>query len=176
MTYTGHYHHIPGSPEDPLPFGVKVARCGGPGLCALCSNEATSWVLKDLHDKAEATEKKEKFKLNTPGQTAAPVARIFQSIPAEVVAIQYTGGAGLGRDIEAWIKNNGGNATYRDASEPLEAVGDAPGHDGWPESLYIETDAGWTQAHEGYWVIQGTAGEFYPCRPDVFERKYEPKK
>ena len=24
------------------------------------------------------------------------------------------------------------------------------------------------------WVIQGVAGEFYPCKPDIFEKTYEP--
>ena len=24
------------------------------------------------------------------------------------------------------------------------------------------------------WVIQGVAGEFYPCKPDIFAATYEP--
>lgn len=39
MTYTSHGHHIDGTIKDdnrPL----KVARCGGPGLCDICSKEA----------------------------------------------------------------------------------------------------------------------------------------
>jgi hypothetical protein len=24
------------------------------------------------------------------------------------------------------------------------------------------------------WVIQGVHGEFYPCKPDIFEKTYEP--
>lgn len=172
MTFTAHGHQIPGSPADPRPEGMKVFRCGGVGLCSLCSNEATAWTIKDLHDKAEAKELAEKQAEHTP----ATHGTVFQTVPAEIVAIQFTGGGGQGRDIESWIKSNGGNATWYEAAEPVEAVGDAPGHDGWAESLTIETDAGWTEAKVGYWVIKGTAGEFYPCRPDVFERKYEPKK
>lgn len=172
MTYTNHNHHIPGSPEDPLPFGAKIHRCGGPGLCALCSKEATAWTIQDLHDKAERREKAEQDALHTPANHAT----VFQSIPSEIVAIQFTGGGSQGRDIEAWIKANGGNATWREAAEPYHPEGDEPGHDGWPETLQIETDAGWTEAKVGYWVIQGTEGEFYLCRPDAFDRKYEPKK
>ena len=25
----------------------------------------------------------------------------------------------------------------------------------------------------GDWIIKGTAGEFYPCKPDIFEQTYE---
>lgn len=27
---------------------------------------------------------------------------------------------------------------------------------------------------EGYWVIKGIKGEYYPCDPDVFKKTYEP--
>lgn len=39
MVYTTHGHHIRGTvlEEGPHP---KVYRCGGPGFCTLCSNEA----------------------------------------------------------------------------------------------------------------------------------------
>jgi hypothetical protein len=29
-------------------------------------------------------------------------------------------------------------------------------------------------AEPGDWVIRGVAGEFYPCKPDIFEATYEP--
>ena len=29
-------------------------------------------------------------------------------------------------------------------------------------------------ASEGDWVIRGIKGEFYPCKPDIFEATYEP--
>jgi len=28
-------------------------------------------------------------------------------------------------------------------------------------------------ASEGDWIIQGVKGEFYPCKPDIFEQTYE---
>ena len=27
---------------------------------------------------------------------------------------------------------------------------------------------------ENDWIIKGIAGEFYPCKPDIFEATYEP--
>lgn len=29
-------------------------------------------------------------------------------------------------------------------------------------------------ATEGDWIIKGVQGEFYPCKPDIFEATYEP--
>ena len=26
----------------------------------------------------------------------------------------------------------------------------------------------------GDWIIRGVAGEFYPCKPDIFEASYDP--
>lgn len=29
-------------------------------------------------------------------------------------------------------------------------------------------------ATQGDWIIKGVKGEFYPCKPDIFEATYEP--
>lgn len=29
-------------------------------------------------------------------------------------------------------------------------------------------------ASKGDWIIKGVKGEFYPCKPDIFEATYEP--
>jgi hypothetical protein len=39
----------------------------------------------------------------------------------------------------------------------------------------IETLEGVMKAVEGDWIIRGVAGEFYPCKPDIFELTYEPE-
>jgi hypothetical protein len=38
----------------------------------------------------------------------------------------------------------------------------------------IHTLEGVMTAQPGDWIIRGTEGELYPCKPSVFERKYEP--
>lgn len=38
----------------------------------------------------------------------------------------------------------------------------------------INTLEGKMRASSGDWIIRGTEGELYPCKPSVFERKYEP--
>lgn len=40
--------------------------------------------------------------------------------------------------------------------------------------LVIPTLEGPHIASPGDWIIQGVQGEFYPCKPDIFEATYEP--
>jgi hypothetical protein len=40
--------------------------------------------------------------------------------------------------------------------------------------LGIETMEGTMWASHGDWIIKGVQGEFYPCKPDIFEATYEP--
>ncbi len=39
--------------------------------------------------------------------------------------------------------------------------------------MVIPTLEGVMQADEGDWIIRGVEGEFYPCKPDIFEKTYE---
>ena len=39
---------------------------------------------------------------------------------------------------------------------------------------WISTLEGGHVVTPGDWIIRGVAGEFYPCKPDIFERTYEP--
>lgn len=38
----------------------------------------------------------------------------------------------------------------------------------------IETLEGTHHASVGDWIITGVHGEQYPCKPDIFEKTYEP--
>lgn len=40
--------------------------------------------------------------------------------------------------------------------------------------IFIETLEDEMRASVGDWIIKGVKGEFYPCKPDVFELTYEP--
>ena len=39
--------------------------------------------------------------------------------------------------------------------------------------IQIPTLEGVITAQIGDWIIKGVAGEFYPCKPDIFEATYE---
>ncbi len=52
-----------------------------------------------------------------------------------------------------------------------------PGHN-WRmckggDAIEIETLEGTMRADGGDWIIKGVKGEFYPCKPDIFEATYE---
>jgi len=167
MTYTSHGHHIPGSPTDPGD-ALPKARCGGPGLCGVCTSQSDLW-----RQEAERLGVLEELDASTPQHEGILVAKIYQSKIVNIEAIQFTGGAANGMDIEAWVKAYGGNATWRNEIEPWTSEDGTVGHDGIPEMLTIQTLEGFMEAPPGWWIIRGTKGEFYPCRDDVFREKYE---
>ena len=42
--------------------------------------------------------------------------------------------------------------------------------------LAIFTLEGTMEARIDDWIIKGVNGEFYPCKPDIFDKTYEPAK
>ena len=56
--------------------------------------------------------------------------------------------------------------------------GDWPGVEvNYPGSMgraRITTLEGVMIAENGDWIIKGIKGEFYPCKPDIFDATYEP--
>lgn len=47
------------------------------------------------------------------------------------------------------------------------------GGDNGLQWVWIETLEGTMTANYGDYVIKGVKGEFYPCKPDIFEATYE---
>jgi hypothetical protein len=84
----------------------------------------------------------------------------FRKKPVVIDAMQFHGGwSGDGRDILDWM-GKGGNWTAGASNEP--------------GTLSIQTLEGTMTAVEGDWIIKGVKGEFYPCKPAIFELTYEP--
>lgn len=42
------------------------------------------------------------------------------------------------------------------------------------KKIRLKTLEGTMYADVKDWVIKGVQGEFYPCKPDIFEKTYEP--
>ena len=59
--------------------------------------------------------------------------------------------------------------------EELDSFMDSSGYhfDDGDFDLYIETLEGDHKANKGDYIIKGVKGEFYPCKPDIFEMTYE---
>jgi len=41
------------------------------------------------------------------------------------------------------------------------------------DTFLIQTLEGVMEASPGDWIIKGVKGEFYPCKPDIFQMTYE---
>jgi len=63
----------------------------------------------------------------------------------------------------------------KDSKEGIaEILRFCPGAQLYPDStIGIKTLEGNMRANIGDWIIRGIKGEFYPCKPDIFEQTYE---
>ena len=91
--------------------------------------------------------------------------------PVEIQAIQWDGTAKIATRIVEWVAFFGGNATYEciDPDRCTESHGDSP------HAILIDTLEGTMRTLINDYVIKETVDEFYPCKPNVFEAKYDRK-
>lgn len=90
----------------------------------------------------------------------------FRKKPVEIEAVQFIySDSGI-----AALKSFCGNALGKTHKERhITAVGEA-------EIGTLEDGVHLTVKHiatEGDWIIKGVQGEFYACKPDIFEQTYE---
>jgi hypothetical protein len=90
---------------------------------------------------------------------------MFRKKPVVIEARQWNGTASGATPIIDWILTGERSARYHDAAD---AVPDAR------TEIAIDTLEGTITASPGDWIIRGVQGEFYPCKPDIFEATYEP--
>ena len=79
----------------------------------------------------------------------------FRKKPMVVEAVQWTGGNT--EEVLVFCNREGQLCRFDDSS----------GH------LIVSTLEGDLQAVPGDWIICGVNGEFYPCKPEIFEKTYE---
>ena len=86
----------------------------------------------------------------------------FRKKPVVIEAMQLVDLASHD-EIGRWIRRNSATAFHSSGS-----------HSGgvW---LKIDTLEGVVTASTGDWIIRGVKGEFYPCKPDIFDATYEPE-
>lgn len=66
---------------------------------------------------------------------------------------------------------------FRPGENDDEMVAHLEGCTGWnmtDDGIVIPTLEGDHLAKPGDWIIKGVAGEFYPCKPEIFDATYEP--
>jgi hypothetical protein len=93
----------------------------------------------------------------------------YRKKPVEVEAMQWDGTAEGATPIIDWILREGGSAVYT-CSDPVRCSE----HDGdTPHVISIPTLEGTMNVSLGDYVIRGTRGEFYPCKPEPFADTFE---
>lgn len=81
-------------------------------------------------------------------------ARKFRKRPVTIEAMQLTDAKSV-LDIEEWINSV------------------TTGYQTNPPTIWIDTLEGRMTANAGDWIIKGVNGEFYPCKPDIFNKIYQ---
>ena len=102
----------------------------------------------------------------------------FVKRPVEITAVEFTGTLENHRGMDVFIGDtehehfdDGGFGFDPEAA--LASDGETPDLDGHQSQIQINTLEGPITASVGDWIIRGVKGEFYPCKPDVFEQSYE---
>jgi len=95
---------------------------------------------------------------------------LFRKRPVTIKARQLDGNPVNDYDIYLWIEGCVGSFNPLSKEIPDSGVSVDPS-DG---SFMIATPKGVMHAYRGDWIIRDMAGEFYPCRDDIFRQTYEP--
>lgn len=82
-----------------------------------------------------------------------PGPRKYRKKPVVIEAVQFTGRNDA--EVAAFVGDNG--------YDPVDVR----------PTWMIQTLEGLMQASVGDFIIKGVKGEFYPCKPDIFEATYE---
>lgn len=86
----------------------------------------------------------------------------YRKKPVEIEAVQLTPESGI--EVVSWLADHGADFVAL-AQAPDEEV---------LHAIEIRTLEGDMRADVGDWIIRGVKGEFYPCKPDIFDATYEP--
>ena len=86
----------------------------------------------------------------------------FRKKPVVIEAMQFDGSEESADELIDWIYP---------LFDGISAVGDIENAHGW--TLYIDTPEGEMECSAGDYIIKGVAGEFYPCKEEIFHLTYE---
>ena len=82
----------------------------------------------------------------------------YRKKPVEIEAVQFIGDFASFNKIQKFVGEN----------IKVKNMGCSG-----PISIVIKTLEGNMKAIPGDYIIKGVNGEFYPCKPDIFEKTYE---
>lgn len=83
----------------------------------------------------------------------------YKKKPVVIEALQFVDKVDRVAELSEFMDNQELVVNYENPNNPV---------------MKIETLEGVMTASEGDYIIKGVNGEFYPCKPDIFEKTYEP--
>lgn len=83
----------------------------------------------------------------------------YRKKPVVIEALQFVDKVDRVAELSEFMDNQELVVNYENPNNPV---------------MKIETLEGVMTASEGDYIIKGVNGEFYPCKPDIFEKTYEP--
>ncbi len=90
----------------------------------------------------------------------------FRKKPVEIDAVRFSASPQGLEQLKSFCGESLGRVIRPSSGSPAEA-----------EICTLEDGKSFVVKHiatEGDWVIRGVKGEYYPCKPDIFEMTYEP--
>ncbi len=94
----------------------------------------------------------------------------FRKKPVVIEAVQFDGTPESGAEIVAWAESFGVQEVEYHPFLADHFEGDPKVYVAHPDPyMRIKTLEGVMSASAGDWIIRGVQGEFYPCKPDIFE-------
>lgn len=139
-------------------IGVVCGHCGGPVYMETCETrngkQGHHWTLTSECQQCGNREDTQAGCLDCK----EPPMR-YRKKPVVIDAVRYEGEFQV---IHDWLDALG----YQEDDDPAM----------WQnadESVTILTLEGEMRCDVGDWVLRGVAGEFYPCKPEIFEATYE---
>jgi hypothetical protein len=90
----------------------------------------------------------------------------FKKKPVVIEAVQWTG-----NNLQEVLEFTGKHPNFDKWFSSFEEYERHVRHDG--QSFHVITLEGTMRAAPNDWIIKGVNGEFYPCKPDIFEKTYD---
>jgi hypothetical protein len=96
----------------------------------------------------------------------------YRKKPIEIEAMRFPDSGPEQHDVAKWVEENGGTLKLYDGmtEHGIKTSTDANWH--WLGGT-IKTLEGSMEVRIGDYIIRGIEGEFYPCKPSIFEATYE---
>jgi hypothetical protein len=88
----------------------------------------------------------------------------FRKKPVIIDAMQFDGTHACAERIVQWVNQSTGYSPEQGGDPPILF---------YYGIMTIRTLEGNMTGSKGDWIIRGVKGEFYPCKPDIFEATYE---